>query len=256
MHTLNIKKIVNKKKIAAVINDILRLTNASIAIKDNEGNIIFGEKPNDPSCKHTSVHISGEVVCWIAGKKDTENIIPLISYVITSEIERCRLADETLEKYKELNMFYDLSEKTAATSDFKELSGFILREAGDMIKCTDGCIFFFKKETGDMALIDFFGETRLQQTITDFCGTGENKNLFFSKAEIVNDIKTDIRFQKNFNCVSSMIFSPVKFKEEPVGLICLAAKEDGASYSAKDLKFIHALALQAAAVFNSARLRQ
>jgi len=255
MHTLNIKKIVNKKKIAAVINDILRLTNASIAIKDNEGNIIFGEKPNDPSCKHTSVHISGEVVCWIEGKKDAENTISLISYIITSEIERCRLADETLEKYKELNMFYDLSEKIASTSDFKELSGFILQEAGNMIKCTDGCIFFVKKETGDLSLIEFFGETGLQQTITDFCGAGENKNHLLSRAEIVNDIKTDIRFQKNFNSISSMIFSPVKFKEEPIGLICLAAKEDGTPYFAKDLKFISALALQATAVFNN-RLRQ
>jgi len=256
MQNLNIKKLINRKKTAAVINDILKLANISIVIKDNEGSVIFGEKPLDPSCKHSPVHISGEVVCWVAGKKETENILPLLSYVITGEIERCRLADETLEKYKELNMFYDLSEKIAATSDFNELSSFILAEAGNMIKCNDGCIFFIKKDSADITLIDSFGETGLHLTIADFCKTAENKNYLFSKAEIVNDIKADARFQNFSASISSMIFSPVKFKEEPIGLICLAAKEHGASYFAKDLKFIQALALQATAVFNNERLRQ
>ncbi|HNY10649.1 MAG TPA: GAF domain-containing protein [Candidatus Wallbacteria bacterium] len=253
MPALNIKKIVNRKKIVSVINDILRLANASIAIKDNEGNIIFGERPDDPLCKHSPVHISGEIVCWIAGKKEAEYVFPLICYVITGEIERYRLADETLEKYKELNMFYNLSEKIATTIDFKELSSFILDEARNMIRCTDGCIFIVKKESNDITLVDFFGETGFQQTIIDFCRMNENKNIFFSKAEIVNDMKTDIRFQKVFNSTSAMIFSPLKFQQEPIGLICLATKEN-ASYLAKDLKLIRALSLQATAVFNNARL--
>lgn len=255
MPALNIKKIVNKKKIASAINDILRLANISITIKDNEGNIIFGEKPADPLYKHTPIHISGEVVCWMVGKKEAENVFSLISYIITGEIERCRLADETLENYKELNMFYDLSEKIASTVDFKELSTFILDEARSMIKCTDGCIFLVKKESNDMSLVNFFGETGFQQTVADFCRLNENQKHFFSKPEIVNDVKTDDRFQKFFILTSSMIFSPIKFREEPVGLICLATKEPGAAYFAKELKLIRALSLQATALFNNARLR-
>lgn len=256
MPALNIKKIVNRKKIASVINDILRLANTSIAIKDNEGNVIFGEKPADPLCKHTPIHISGEVVCWVAGKKESENIFALISHIITGEIERYRLADETLEKYKELNMFYDLSEKIVSTTDFKELSTFILDEARNMIKCTDGCIFIVNKENTGIVLVNFFGETGFQLTAADFCGSSENRKHFFSKSEIVNDMKADVRFQKFFTSTSAMIFSPLKFRGEPVGLICLATKETGASYFAKDLKLIQALALQATAIFNNEKNRK
>ena len=86
-----------------------------------------------------------------------------------------------------------------------------------------------------------------------------NSNSFFSNiehiesAEIINDTKSDVRFESLADKVSSLIYAPLKVKQRILGLIILF-NDEGITYRAADLKLITTLALQAASAIESAML--
>ena len=82
----------------------------------------------------------------------------------TKEFEKKALAGEVLDKYRELNIIYDITEKMAASSELKAMAKLAIDEAGRLIQASAGSVMLLRPETGVLRTIAFFGPAHRSQT--------------------------------------------------------------------------------------------
>jgi GAF domain-containing protein len=74
--------------------------------------------------------------------------------MIERELERRALAREALDKYRELNLLYDVSEKIGASLDVGEVAGVAINEARRLIKRGVGVVLVLDEATGLMSPLE------------------------------------------------------------------------------------------------------
>jgi GAF domain-containing protein len=173
-----------------------------------------------------------------------------------------------LERYRELNLLYNLSEKLAASLELAAVAQMALDEASRLIKASGGCVALldegFQPHHGDtegteinqLVTIAAFGQGfQPQQKIR--LGAGIIGGVALSgKAELVNDVRADARYVDGqvSTSIHSLVCAPLKTKNRAIGVIALAASEAGVTYMAADLKLLNTLASQAAPAIENALL--
>ncbi len=248
---VDIKKILIKKRVAQLIDDLVKLTGSLVSIKNADGELIYGDKVHDSAANYHALQISGEVQCWLVANKKVDIIIPLVTHIINSEIEKVRLAAETLDRYREINLFYDISEKIATSVDLKEISDFVLEKARRIIKCTSAAVLLFNENKAALECVSKFGTDCAWQAMIKYYS--EYGEMVFAKSEIINDVSSDKRFGESCDKIKSIMYIPLKFIEHPLGVISLTNSGDHV-YNAGDLKLLRSLALQASSVIKNAQL--
>ncbi len=65
---------------------------------------------------------------------------------------------ETLDKYREINLLYRLSEELTASFDVKVLARLILAEAQKLVRGTGGSLMLWQSDTRRLQAVEVFGE--------------------------------------------------------------------------------------------------
>lgn len=231
---------------------IANLCDEPFLIQTVGGRVLYGNSEDEYPEKY-SIDFQDEVVGWVSGGKRALTISKLLVQLATCEYEKKALGQETLSKYRELILLYDITEKLAASLDPHEVANLIIYEANKLIKADKVSLMLINEDTGLLEVIAGLGEeakTKMSLKV----GEGIAGYIALTgKAEILNDVSVDPRFLEGTRKVSSMMCAPLRIKDNVIGVINLSSEEP-ADYTAEDLKLLSALTLQAAAAIENARL--
>jgi transcriptional regulator with GAF, ATPase, and Fis domain len=250
---IDLKKVFKKENILSVLCDICVLAGGNFSVLSSEGELLCGEKLSDPIALRIPIHFSGEVICWIVGKPELKIAMNILKHIITTEIEKIKLSHETLEKYKEINILYGLSEKISSTADLKDVSEFMISQMQKSFKCDSGCILMLSEERGELESLSEFGTGAAFDIIRDYHKKGDVTTVFHP--EIINNISSDKRFEPYSEKISSIIFVPIIHSFNPLGMMAACSLKK-IEYKAKDLHTLNFLAQQISGVMAASKLRK
>ena len=253
MPAITLKRLI-KKGAYSVLNDIIKATGATITIQDRDYRILMGDDDKRLLGGYP-VELSGEVIGWVSGGDKASTVATLLTYLADKELERKTLGREALDKYKEINLLYNISEKIAASLDLKEVARLIIEEARRSITATGASVMLLNEQTKRLEIVSAFGKQYAEKAnLTAGDGIAGNV-LLHGNAEIVNDVHSDPRYIDGTNGIKSMICAPLKTKNRSIGVINMSSDEP-VFYKAADLKLLTILASQAASAIENAILHK
>ncbi|MBN1798756.1 MAG: HD domain-containing protein [Spirochaetales bacterium] len=241
-----LKKIFSPRHGVEAIEKIIADLNISIGVYDQDGRLMWGEDLKDTYPSPAPIKDDDKTVGLVYSNKHVEAVATLLSYLLRSEIEKKYLAQDLLEKYKEINLLYKIAENINAAVDVKETAHFIIGEAINFIKTTHASLMLLDEESHELSVVASYG---LKPDISD---QSLNINKIIQTVlqkgspQVVNDVvHNEHRF--SFMC------APLKTRDKTVGVINIS-HENKVHYTAEDLKFFTTLASQGAMVIENARL--
>ncbi len=253
MMPINLKKFFSKKEVISMISALLNGMSEDIYIKDLEGNLLFGKTQEELTHQYP-IELAGAKLGWVvSGSITARSVADLLSYLVKQEFEKKSLANELLEKYKEIDLFEDISTQVTASLDLKQLAQMVIEQAGKLIDGTMGIMVLLDSKTEKFEILAEFGAVGY---LAEFLQLGEGMVetiLQMGKGEIVNDVSTDARFVNSQEKVQSLICVPLKTKEQLIGAIAIC-NEQKINYEAGDLKLLNIFASQAAVAIEKAKI--
>jgi phosphoserine phosphatase RsbU/P len=254
MISLNLSKLVGKKETARIINDVAASIGIPIGIYNAEGKLVMGVDDEEVTGR-SPIKLSDEIVGWVSGGEKANGLAALLSFMSAKEIERKQLAEEILNKYKEINLFYQLSEKITASLELPVVCNVIIEEARKLIETTSGSVMLLNKATGMLEIVSAFGQATHTNVVLK-PGEGIAGSVFTSgRGEIVNNVSSDPRFVAGANPVSSLICAPLKTRNSVIGVVNFS-QDEPIDYTAEDLQLLATLASQAAQAIENAVLHE
>jgi GAF domain-containing protein len=239
--------VVRHRHVAPMLSVLLASTNARVTITDVDGGVILdrtmGAAPADAPVERTAIVVEGDTVGWVEGPRPANAVAAVLSYAAARETDKRALAREALDRYRELNLIYDLADSIGATLQVDAVAAVAVDEASRLPSGGEGFI----------ALIGGSGATSLEGGILAAVLDGE--------PEIVNDVASDPRAsQSERERFVSLVAAPLRVRGERIGVLGTTS-DTQREYHASDLKVLNAIASLAAptlqqAAAHEAALRQ
>ncbi len=259
MVKINLKKIVTKKEVLAFLDYLAKEMGNTIHIEDAAGKRLVGADSENLTNKYP-IELSDEVIGWVLGEEKVVVAANLISYLAKQEFEKKALANELLDKYREITLLHDISTQTTASLDLKEVAQLVIEGVGKLIESTGGSILLLNQKTSQLEPLSTFGQAFPPQEPLKLgegiIGSIAQKGL----GEIVNDVLSDPRFTCQ-GLVNAIICVPLKTKEQTQGVIFLwshsandVSSQIPVTYTSEDLKILTMFAYHAAVAIEKALL--
>jgi len=258
MVKVSLDKLFNRKDNLKVITELIGLVNTPVVIEDENG-VIFENGTLGEDSERYDIIVQGKSIGVVRGGEKALSIANFISLLSSNEYDKKRLSQETLELYKEINIIYDISEKIATSIGIKDVSRMVIHEAMKYIEATDGFILLVDKDTEELTITaELYNRLGMELTMNlnklERVDKAFVKNVMESKeGVIVNDTYADERINSEKCVLSSLICVPLIIKTKVIGAIVIGSEQQ-AIYKAQDLKLCNALAIQAGATIENARL--
>ena len=106
--------IVRHRHVAPMVSALLASMDAAVTIRDGEGAVILerggpaGAGPGDAVIRQDVV-VDGDLLGWVEGGRTARGIAAVLAYAAARERDKRSLANEALERYRELSLIYDLA---------------------------------------------------------------------------------------------------------------------------------------------------
>jgi len=253
MTTISLKRLIAKKAVWQMLRELISAIDTPISIQDVTGKWLVGEVIEHPENQYP-VQLNDEVIGWVIGEEKATSIASFLTYLAHQESVQKELAKETLEKYKEINLLYNVSEKISANLKLNQVAKLIIEEAHKILEANSCSVMIVDEETKKLSIISHL-ENKAPKLILKL-GEGIAGSVALSgKAEIINDVLSDPRYTPGPNPISSLMCAPIKIKNRTLGVINVSNKEP-VQYTAADLKLLNALASQAAVAIENAILHK
>lgn len=248
----SISKLIKKKEFAPILKQMIGMLATSVIIEDESGKLLFATE-NAERQNSYPICAAGFIIGRVFGNEKVEPLAKLLSYQVETELEKRALANETLNKYKEITLLYDMVEQVSCCLDTKEVARLVIEQAKKVIQLSSVSVLLLDKDNGNMKVVADFGNVSGITTIVTQ-GEGIAGSVWSTgRAEIVNDVKADPRFINGKIDLSSLMCAPLKANDTVVGIIKLGNKEP-VNYTAEDLKLFTTLASLAAVAIENANL--
>ncbi len=257
MVQVNLKKLISKKEVSSIINSILS-EDSIIVVEDLKGGLILERNHINLSStvnKYALRNNLDVIIGWVKGDDQASLIYSLLSHLINKEIESRTLANEALDRYREINFLYTISSRMASCLGIKEVAALVIDEVKKLIKSNSASLMLLNAETGTLEVISALGKEYNHKT-TMRAGEGIAGHVLLSgKAEIVNDVLSDPRYTPGEKVVRSLICAPIATKDQIIGVFNIS-NDELVQYTAQELKLFMALASQASAAIENALLHE
>ena len=252
MANINLKRLMKKEDIQLLVAGLVGLNAAGVQVVDQDGTILVdGGVPTD-SCRQP-IRCEERILGWVIGGDKGTVLANFLNHFITGELEKKNLGRETLEKYKEINLFYSLTEKLAARRNYREVAELMVVEVRHLIKADGVLVISCHDNKPALALLATAGD----EVALKACFV-QNQRLFVGlvaagKGEIINDIHEDPRFTELTQLTKSIMYAPLLVKDRAAGLVFICSS-DHLFYTANDLKILSALAFVSSTALENASL--
>jgi signal transduction histidine kinase len=250
MSTVSLKKILQKKELPSLLQDLACHLNSAIDVDLLDGTKLVSIGKQTATNRYP-IEVSGEIIGWVVGETQTITVATMLSLLAKQETEKRELAIELLERYQEIDLFEDISTQLTTSLDKQQIAQLVLQEVIQLIESSTGVILLLGADATAFEILAEFG---------NFCdhsqpepGKGIIGNIVQSgRAELVNDVQADLRSsgQENLN---ALICVPLRTKERIIGAIAIGTNKTD-PYKAEHLKLVSIFASQTAVAIEKALL--
>jgi hypothetical protein len=178
-----------------------------------------------------------------------DSLHSVISMLIVGAIERKSLAQELLDRYREINLLYRLHETIGTYIDLNEVAAHALTESVRIVKANSGTLFLCDETTNELYLLTAEGS---EPKLRDAQGIPQWV-VQKGRSAIVNDVSSDPRHTAGDPALRSLLGVPLKVQEKVLGVLCVCNKQGGNIFTAGDEKLLMALASQTAVAIENAQ---
>lgn len=264
MPSVNLKKALLKPEVFPLLKGLVNTLDVAIAIQNHDGKtlpISLNERLLD-SVDQASMHklpiqIEEELLGWIIGNgaiANVQQIADLINFVVKREFESKMLANDVLDKYREINLLYTIASKMSQCLDVKEIAGLVIDEASRLIRATSASVMLYNQKSHILEIIAARGTALDHPTLAIAPKQGIAGYVFASgKPELLNEASKDPRYVASENESYALICAPICTKDRVLGVVNISNSEP-ISYTSQDLKLFTALVNQASGAIENAIL--
>jgi hypothetical protein len=234
--------IVRHRHVAPMVSALLASFDAAVTIRDAEGAVILergaSSGEDGGAAVRQEVTVDGEVLGWVEGGRAARGVGAVLGYAAARERDKRSLANEALERYRELSLIYDLAAaiggsdavEPVVTTAVAELSrlphdarGFLLLAAGDELHAAPG-----SDGTGSPVV-----DGRLGAGIVGLVAAA-------GSAELVEDAAADPRATDAERAGGSLVVAALRAGDATLGAV--GATATGGPFRSADLKVVTAIA--------------
>lgn len=231
--------IVRHRHVAPMLSVLLASTDARVRITSTSGELILdrqaGQGPglDDLPDEHHPILVEGHAIGWVDGPRPSGGIAAALSYACSRETDKRALAREALDRYRELNVIYELADRIGGNLEVDAVATIAAEEAGRLPSGGEGFVVVRGRP----------GSEALDGGILAAVDAGE--------AEIVNDVGADPRADADDRAFASMVVVPLLVRGERLGVVGTRSTTP-VEYHASDLKVLIAVASLAAPTLQQA----
>lgn len=220
-------------------------------VVDAAGATLFGNADGkaEPSAE---VRADGQMIGRVYGDA-APDLASALSAIADLGVESRALASESLDKYRELTMLYNVSEKILAAPDIGDVAALVCDEAQRFLRSDGISVLLLNEETGHLELAHSSGQPFHNRSSLELRDDLVGSVVRSGIGEIVNDVGADPRPVYADHPFRSVVCSPLKAGKRVFGIV-VAGSVARRHYNAADLQLLSALASQAAAAIDVARL--
>jgi len=231
------------------IEDVCALAATPLRIEDETGKVLAGA-PEAEGDRH-EFGAEGTTLGAVIGGPGAERVARILAHLCEREDEKIALAEETLGRYKELTLLYDISDKLSRVLEVDEVARMVVEEARAFLGASGVSLMMLDRRRNVLeAIASTDGRPRL------FAATAgiEGRVLKTGRAELIEDLTTtDIGTSEPG--VTSMMAAPLRTGETVFGILRVTTSERSA-WTAGHLKLVTSLAANAASAISHAMLHR
>lgn len=256
----SIRRLLNRRTVTSLLQGFAQLLpEVAFALLDRDGQVYLeagtaGAGEDAPTPISLPLQVGelpvGTLVACGPGLRQprVQEAMLLLRYSLQEMIERAQenraLAQETLERYREINLLYNIGETIAASLDPEEIPRLMLAEAARVISADCGLVLL-RDEGGHVSPrarfgpadeLERAGRMLIQETLAD------PKPRIYTMPPAGN------------GAMEAMLCAPLKTRERVLGLVLLGRLAGRPVFKAADEKLLLALASQAAVAVENAYL--
>jgi hypothetical protein len=225
-----------------MLSVLLAATDARVTITDDDDGVILdrqaGAAPADAPLERHPIVVEGTTVGWVIGPRPAGAVASVLSYAAARETDKRALAREALDRYRELNLIYDLADQIGATLEVGAVVDVAVQEAGRLPAGGEGFVILRDGPGGEQLADGLLGA------------------IFAGEAEVVNDVAGDHRSSAPEQAaMASVVAAPLRVRGERLGVIGTRSATP-VEFHASDLKLLTAIASLAAPTLDQARTHE
>lgn len=250
MTPFSLARLLKKKGLLfSILGDLPGLA-GQVWILAADGSLLWGTGAQVET-KRAAILLDGEPAGWVCGGSDPGLLAGLLGYAATLENEKKTLAAELLDRYRELNLLYHLSEILSGSPDPEAIVRAALAETIWIIPAEAGLILL--KSEAAQALQDTIS-WGISYRIVPECAL-VTRVLASGKAELANGVPVEEYFIETGGLSISVVCAPLKTKKNNLGVILLVGPAERI-FSAGELTLLNTIAQQTAPMIEVSRLHQ
>ena len=239
--------IVRHRHVAPMLSALLSGTNAAVRISDDAGTVILERGADGIGAERFPITVEGRTVGWVEGDRLGRAIASVLSYAVAREADKRSLAREALDRYRELNLVYDLAERLSGDLDLATVAAIAVGEASRLPAGGSGFLYL-ADDDGTLRAVAGNGPTGDLGGGAGIVGAVASSAV----AEEVNDVTVDARATPAERALASLICAPVIARGRTIGVLG-AGSPTPLTYQAADLKLLAAIAAIAGPALDQAQ---
>ena len=236
----------------AAVDDLASTLPDPIRIETPDGRVLYGE--GEGRFSHP-IQVDGEAVALVHGGPGSDAVARLLGLLTEQERQRRALADETLGRYKELTLLYDMSDKLSRVLEVDEVADLIVREAQRFLGADGAALMLLDLRARTLRSLAQVGEHGGDAPSLSAGGSIEARVIETGNAEVIEDVTALDLPVPVAEGVRSVMCAPLRTGEKVVGVLRLTSASQ-ARWSAGDLKLLRAMAANSAAAVSRALLHR
>lgn len=251
--TVRLKRLLNQNQgtVAKLLAESSAAMGSPVCIKDASGALLLGDEPSSASEVH-KINCGEETIGWVAGNSGSQVLARWLAHLANQAVDMDALADEALNRFREVNLLYNLTGKLTASLDPKDVCSVAIEETRRLISSSAGGVMMLDESGRRLVLAAGFGELPEQVMMGEgVIGACAQAN----KAEVVNVLQMDARHSQVEIGFGALLCAPLEARGSVLGVIVLAS-ESSDVYSAGDLKLLSTLASQSAPIIENALMHE
>lgn len=229
-----------------------------VALVDRDGSVLASIRgtTGSPSdlLRLGAIEIGNPAVARLVGDVDTlpddfvEQVRLLVTSVVDFEVEMEQISRHALERYRELSLLYDFSEKTASTTALSEVLDVVLRKAVDVVRAAGAAIVTFDTESSAQQQLAAVGVVPSIKT-RDVARVMENgRTLVGLSTDSLHEVQGEA-------WLGTLACIPLRTAGKAIGVLVVQAGA-GREHAPEDQRLLTALASLAATRIEHSRLTE
>lgn len=251
--------IVRHRHVAPMLSVLLAGTDARVRITDATGEVILdrqsGGVSSDALSERHPIVLEGETVGWVEGPRPAGSIAAVLGYAAAREADKRSLAREALDRYRELNLIYDLADQIGAVLETDAIATVAVAEASRLPSGGVGFVLLLAEDGGRLLARPETAPDGTRPIVEHDPATGILGAILAGDPEVVNDIAGDPRATATERAFASLVAAPLRVRGERIGVIGTISR-DPIEFHASDLRLLGAIASLAAPTFDQATALQ